>query len=503
MRITLRSLLVLLVLSVAPTVHASPLFELIGGFGGQGALQARAAGPSAASSYFNPGLLTDAPVGLTFGALVLNTGIGVQVDARPAGSAVPDGLVNAGHADGSRFSTYPIATDLLQNGRATDPLNPGLPSRPRQRAGSGHETTSYEAIGLVVKLFEDRLAVGFYGLLPNKNFTTFVSHYVDEREQYFTNSLHPELYGDRMMAISVAFAAGVKVTDSLSLGLGATIGIHAGANAPVYVADAGKLQDLQLNTDIAAKVKLVPHAGLSWRPGKRWHLTGTVHAPQQFDVRANFKFLLATGVEQSGSGLGFTYNFQPWQAGAGVGFDFYKQGDLTLTATASTLYGRWSKYIDRPAERPKGAYEWGDTLSAAGGVRVQKGTFGFALDGQYKPTPVPAQTGRTNYVDNDRVGLTVAVEYGFTWKKTTLKLGGQLQGFRMLERHQTKIKTPTYPDGQDRHPQLVVDEVPDDSVLGDTPVAGREGLQSNNPGFPGFSSAGWLSSGGIYFSATL
>lgn len=493
----------LLVLGFAPRVHASPLFELVGGFGGMGGMQARHAGPSAASSYFNPALLTDAPVGLTFGALVLNTDIAIRVDARSPSNAVPDGLVNAGHADGSRFATYPIATDLLQNGRAPTALTPGLVSRPRQHGGTGQETNTYEAIGLVVKLFEERLALGFYGLLPNKNFTTFRSFYVDEREQFFSNSLHPELYGDRMMAISVAFAAGVRITKTLSFGMGATLALRAGASAPVYVADAGHLADLQLNTDIGAKISLVPHAGISFRPGKRWHLTGTVHAPQKLDVRANFKFLLATGIEQTGSGLGFTYDMQPWQAGAGVGYDLYVHKDLTMTVTASTLYGRWSKYIDRQAQRPAGAYAWGDTFGAAGGLRMQKGSVGVALDGQYKPTPVPEQTGRTNYVDNDRVGLTLAVEYGFRWLNTNMKFGGQLQGYRMLMRHQTKIPTPTSADGKNRTPQLVTDEVADDSVLMGAPVKGREGLQTNNPGFPGFSSAGWLTSGGLYLSVAL
>ena len=468
-----------------------------------GGMQARHAGASAASSYFNPALLTDAPVGLTFGSLVLNSDIAVHVDARGPGNAVPDGLVNAGHADGSRFATYPIATDLLQRGRAPDALTPGLASRPRQHAGTGQETNTYEAIGLVVKLFEERVAVGFYGLLPNKNFTAFRSFYVDEREQFFSNSLHPELYGDRMMAISVAFAAAVRITDSLSFGIGATLSLRAGASAPVYVADAGHLADLQLNTNIGAKLSLVPHAGISWQPGKRWHLTGTVHAPQELDVRANFTFLLATGIEQSGSGLGFTYDFQPWQTGAGVGYDFYVRNDLTLTATGSVLYGRWSKYIDRQSQRPAGAYAWQDTVGGAGGLRMQKGSVGVALDGQYKPTPVPAQTGRTNYVDNDRVGLTLALEYGFQWLHTKMKVGGQLQGYRMLMRHQTKVPTPTSADGKNRTPALVTDEVADDSVLMGAPVKGREGLQTNNPGFPGFGSVGWVSSAGLYLSLSL
>ena len=117
---------------------------------------------------------------------------------------------------------------------------------------------------------------------------------------------------------------------------------------------------------------------------------------------------------------------------------------------------------------------------------------------QYQPIPVPLQTGRTNYVDNDRMGADVGVDYGFTVLDTHLKIGAQLELQRLVPRHQTKLPTPTSADGQDRTPQLVADEVPDDSVLDGKPLAGSQGLQTNNPGWPGFGSQGWLAGGGIY-----
>jgi len=493
---------VLLIVGFVQTAYASPLFELLGGSGGQGGLQARHAGPSAASAYFNPSLLTDAAAGLTFGVVLLNTEIGIQVDPRSPEAKVPEGLVNAGHADGTRFTTYPIATDLLQNGRPETALTPGLRSRPRQHAGTGHATHTYESIGLVIKLFKQRLALGFHGLIPNNGFTAFSSIYADEREQYFTNSLHAELYGDRTKAMSLAFAAGVRITDSLTIGAGATIGLLALADAPVYVADAGRLQDIQLNTDVDAKISLIPHGGISWRPHESWHLTGTVHAPQKIEIEASFQFLLATGIEQ-GSSLRFTYDYQPWQVGGGLGYDVYQQRDLSVTATASLLYARWSRYIDRQAMRPAGTYAWQDTFAGAGGVRMQKAGLAVALDGQYKPTPVPQQTGRTNYVDNDRVGVALAIEQAFTLWETSFKVGVQVTSHRLLERHQTKIRPPTRPDGTSGSPELVLDEVPDDSVISDMPVAGREGLQTNNPGWPGFSSGGWVTAAGLTLSVAL
>jgi hypothetical protein len=491
----------LLAIGGAQRAYASPLFELVGGFGGMGGLQPRHTGASAASTYFNPALLSDAETGISAGVLVLSTNLGISVGTRSPENAVPDGLSLASHANNplTPLDLVPIASDFLQNGSAQES---GLKARPRQHQGSGNQTNTYEAIGIVVKLFKQRLALGFYGLLPNKNFTTLRSFYVDEREQYFSNSLHPELYGDRMTAVSLAFAAGVRLTDTLSLGAGATIALVGKASALAYVANAGRLNDIQLNTDVGARIALVPHAGISWNPGKRWHLTATVHAPQKFDVLADFTFVLATGVEQ-GSGLAFTYFYQPWQASAGFGYDFYAHGDSVWTASTSFLYGRWSKYIDRQSTRPDGAYTWRDTLTGALGVRMKEGALSMALDGQYKPTPVPEQTGRTNYVDNDRLGMSLSMEYGFELWSQRMKLGAQLATYRLIQRKQTKITPPVQADGVNRTPQLVADEVPDDAVISDQPVQGRDGLQTNNPGWPNFSSMGWVTTAGLYISVAL
>jgi hypothetical protein len=495
-------------LSFAQPVYASPLFEMIGGFGGQGALQARHAGPCAASAYFNPALLPDAQSGLSAGFLVLSNEIGISLDKRTAGADVPDaegGTYNARHSSASagRLPFYPVPTEWLRNGRpANENLSVPLPARPRQHAGSGHETYTYEAIGLVVKFFQERLAFGVYALIPNGSFAQFTTFFANEKEQFASNSLHPEMYGDRMRAVSLAFAAGVRVTDSFSLGLGATVGLRAVAGAHAYVADANDLANLDLNIDAHAKISLVPHLGASWNPHNRVHLTGTVHAPQKLDIEADFRFLLATGSE-SASGLGFTFDFMPWQTGAGMGFDVIKRSDLLLNLTASVLYGRWSKYVDRQSTRPWGAYEWNDTLSAAAGARMETGALSIALDGQYKPTPVPLQTGRYNYVDNNRLGFALAVDYGFTLWKQGMKVGVMLQGYRLIQRHQTKLPTPTFPDGVNRTEQLVVDEIPDDAVISGEPIAGREGLQTNNAGWPGFTSVGWIGSAGLSLTVAL
>jgi len=77
-----------------------------------------------------------------------------------------------------------------------------------------------------------------------------------------------------------------------------------------------------------------------------------------------------------------------------------------------------------------------------------------------------------------------------------------VQVHRLLPRRTHKIAA--YSTGMTR-PELVIDEVPDDATAGIDPVtgiarplAGREGLQTNNPGWPGFFSAGWILGGSCH-----
>jgi long-chain fatty acid transport protein len=484
----------------ASEAEASPLFETAGGVGGDAGFNGRVIPGGAASTYYNPALLVEAPSGLTLGVFVLSQQIGISVDPRPGPQFnVPDNVANASHADGSRWSNYPIPTSLLQNGRLASASNSALAARPRQGAGTGQQFFAYQMLGLVTKLFHDQLVLGAYALIPYNKFTGADAFYSDEREQYFSNSLQPELYGDRMVATSIAFGAGYAVTDALSLGVGFTLNLQTEADTPTYVVDAGNLQDILVDSNVKVAVGIAPHFGVSYKPVSRLRLTATAHSPEKLDIDTNFTFLLANGVQQAAS-VAFTHDYMPWQIGVGASYDIVQSHKETVTVAASAVYGNWSSYLDRHSEAPVAAYGWYDTITPVVGARVQYSDVGTFLDLTYVPSPVPLQTGRTNYVDNDRIGADAGINYQFALLGTTLKVGTQLEVQRLVPRHQTKLPTPTYPDGQNRTPDLVADEVPDDSVLDGAPLAGSQGLQTNNPGFPGFGSQGWLLGGGLYLS---
>jgi long-chain fatty acid transport protein len=485
----------------AVDASASPLLDLTGGTDGLGGLQAGTIGGGASAAYFNPALLTQVPFGFTIGFMAISEQIGVSLDGRPGTQfAVPEGVANATHANGTALGNIPIPTNLLQNGRAASGLNnPAQAARPRQGAGTGHETTAYEMIGFVAKLFDDRLALGFYGIIPDGNFTNLDAFYPDEREQYFSNSLHPELYGDRLSAVSIAFGAGFKLAPNFSIGAGASLSLQAGVGAPTYVANAGALQDLLIDTNAKVNVSLSPNIGLSYDPTSRFHLTGTIHSPEKVELGVDFTFLLPNGLQQ-GSDFTLVYDYMPWQFGAGASYDIVQNPDDTLTLAGTAVYGTWSQYVDRHGDGPIPAYGWYDTLTPTGGVRYRHHAAGAFLDVQYKPTPVPLQTGRSDYVDNDRLGAGAGVDYSFTCLHTAMRVGVQAQAYWLIPRHQTKLPTPAEPDGQNHYPALVADELPDDSQVAGEPLAGSAGLQTNNPGWPGFGSQGAIVAGGVYLT---
>ena len=167
-----------------------------------------------------------------------------------------------------------------------------------------------------------------------------------------------------------------------------------------------------------------------------------------------------------------------------------------MSLTGSVKYAFWSSYVDRHGQSPAfygSDLAWSDTLTVVGGVRHRyKQARGF-VDLMYVPSPVPDQVGRSNYVDNDRVGAAIGADIDIAVGSTHLRPGLQLFGSRLVRRHVTKDDA------------RLVDELPDGSVTGSThdPVPGAQGLQTNNPGWPGFASAGWLWGGAFTLAVPL
>jgi long-chain fatty acid transport protein len=483
----MKRVLVLAIVLASSPAHASPLFELVGDPLGSGGLTGRVSATDASAAYFNPALLTDAPIGFDLGTFFVTEQIGMTLDGRDSSADVPSvqdrGPESFRHQGGGPIENPTMPTAWLQQGHGL------LLPRPRQNAGSGQQSHAYQTLGLVEPVFRGRLMLGMFAMIPLGQFTTASAFYNDEREQYFSNSLHPELYGDRLTATSLAFGGGFRIRHDLSVGATFTLSLANTAAVPVYVSNLSNLDTVLLDSDIGVKAAVAPHFGVSWKPNRHARVVATVHTKQSFEISTGFDYVLATGNEQSTT-LHFTHSYMPLTIATGGSYSF---GDFT--ATALLTYAQWSHYRDRHATNPGGEYGWSDTITPAAGVRWDHGPLRGWLDLAYNPSPVPPQTGRTNYVDNDRISASGGADRTIKLWGSQFRVGVDLVADHLFYRHVTKFLTPA---GNTRD-DLVQDEVPDDSVdVVGSPVAGAAGLQTNNPGFPGYASSGWILGGGLH-----
>ncbi|MFT3927972.1 MAG: hypothetical protein QM778_35920 [Myxococcales bacterium] len=489
--------------SLAPSrVEASPLFELVGSTFGSGGFNGRSYGPSSASTYFNPAFLPRAKAGLEVGFFLLNDAISITLDGRSHANDVPISAVD-------RFGTDnpSVPTDWLNHGCSpeTGSCATNLAPHPRQSEGSSGNIKLYQTIGLVSHIWPKYLSLGLYAMVPYGPFTQAHSYFVDEREQFYTNSLHPEFYGDRLTPVSLAFGAGSQVLDWMSVGLSFTLSLSNTADATAYVGNSAKIDEtLQLSTKVDVSASVSPHLAVLLEPIEPLDISLTLHSPQKMVIDTAFSTYLPNGDLQRAERPA-THAWLPWIFGVGAAVDLFQNGRNLLAATGTLTFERWSQYLNRQTERPLKNYEFSDIVTGALGVRYTRDEVLTAFfDTNYRPSPVPLQTGRTNYVDNDRVGFNVGTNYDFRFepRKVVVRVGGAFQAHFLLERHQSKFD-PTSPRfAGKKYSQLVADEWPDNTVDISTGqiIQEAQGLQTNNPGWPGFSSKGTIVGGTVSVS---
>jgi len=111
------------------------------------------------------------------------------------------------------------------------------------------------------------------------------------------------------------------------------------------------------------------------------------------------------------------------------------------------------------------------------------------MDLAYIPSPVPDQVGFENYVDNDRISVSLNWSENFNIKSTELIIAFNLLASYLFERDTTKrldVKN------------AVFDEFPDSVDIKDGEIINSSlGFQTNNPGYPGYTSSGISYSAGL------
>ena len=458
-------------LFVTPPARASSALEMLGAPTGGNALTARLFSHNAGATYFNPALLPDATFKLEAGFFGLVTRGTIRLKTRPPGSDVPTSI--------SDTTVVGMATDSLANPRSNTDEN---------------DHVLYAAVGLVRPLAGKYLVFGFYSLLPVNSFLDEKGFFADEREQYFSNQLHFEQLGDRLSATSFAFALGSQLNDWLSVGAGIDIAVVTHSNMAVYMPDAGDQSNVYLDPDIHTNSKFKPYLGAVFRPSPRVVLTATAHLGTSNDTNGQNQVRMR-GYQYPVPGPNYipqvytlTQGNEPTRIGLGASLASRRpvEGGRPAWEVGLVAVGeRWSQYRDRHGETPADA--WHNTVSLVAGGNFAWRQRRLSFDLGYVPSPVPDQTGRTNYVDNSRIVSSAGIESPIKVLGREIEAGFYLFGSVFVPRSVNK------------DPSRIVDEFPDNTTYISTglPAAGREGLQTNNPGYPGFDSHGYMLGAGF------
>ena len=466
--------------SLTPSAWASSALEMLGTPTGGNALTARLFSRNAGATYFNPALLPDATFKLEAGFFGLVTRGRIHLKSRPAGVDVPTGVYDSELSFPDANVPRPIATQDLANPRSDTNEN---------------DHVLYAVVGLVRPLAGKYLVFGFYSLLPVNSFLDEKGFYADEREQYFSNKLYFEQLGDRASASSFAFALGSQLNDWLAVGAGIDIAVVTQSNTAVYVPDAAHQANVLLNPDIHTNSKFKPYLGVVYRPSPRVVIAATLHLGTSNDTTGQNQVRIRNDTSQYPPDLNYipqTYTLtqgnEPARLGLGASLASRRQVESGRPAWEVGLVAvaeRWSQYRDRHGESPLDT--WHDTVTVVAGGNFAWRQRRLAFDLGYVPSPVPDQTGRTNYVDNPRIVSSASIESPVKLLGREIEAGFYLFGSVFVPRSVDKDLNRT-------DANKLVDEFPDNTInnLTHLPDPRAANLQTNNPGYPGFDSHGYM-----------
>lgn len=437
--------------------------------------------------FANPALLPEVEPRVHVGFLAATPRLQARLLPKPPRSDVPRSVFDS-----------TVATD------------PGAVDRPLPTAELAHARRD-----TVVRATDTRMVVGFatgFGLerfrfaalaavpMGGNDAASIRTHYDDEREGHFSNRLWMTRFGEWDRVASVIAGAGYRIDRWISVGVGVQLAATALARIKVYVPDAA-VQDhaeSNLETDVAtswrpilgvrAKCPRAPIAvGATFRGESSFRVDGASEVQLWNDHEADPNRTIPRRTTQV---FPMVFGWEPMEVALGAGWEG-ERADVRLAAT----WERWSRYVDHHGQRPedaaaipgvavdRDAYRFRDVVTLSGAVTAHPARWlEITIGGAYRPTPVPAQVGRTSFVDADVVSVALGerARFELAGRAFELSLGFQLS--RMLPRT-------THKD-----PAQTIDVFPDDArtLRGAQPMPEAAGLQTHSPGFPGYRVEGFV-----------
>jgi tRNA uridine 5-carboxymethylaminomethyl modification enzyme len=454
-------------------VSSADLFTM---FGAGSQSISLAGGGSALSDDYSA--LFNCPAGMAFGQQSLGVGfvgginqLGIRLSERPSGYDPSD------LGEASPVIPYKYRLTKRHN-----------PSRPPDVLG-------FE-IGTTISPFYDWVKLGVLAYVPLTGLGRQYTYFADEREQYFSNTLHYELYGEQLISQQVFVGASVQPLKWLALGLGFRLMPSSKSNVMVLLPNTVDQTQQEMNLRVETGFHLGAIAGIM---------------TSLFEDRFRFAFTFRDKIDMSFKGktevqmkgfedtseypfyqpVSFMILFLPRQVAYGAGYKsrYFK---LTLDLT----WSQWSEYTDNH-DQPAG---FQDTINySIGGEYMPSQWFKLRGGFGFHPSPVPPQTERTNYIDNDIyiIGLGAVFNVDVYGKNLEINVFSQFQFASDLQT--VKNVHSQYPSCAAGEKNLC-DEVPDDlkDPVSGKVIEGASGLQTGNPGWPGFSSGGWIGLTGVH-----
>ena len=521
------ALVLVTLLGVYTRCLASPAFDTLGAFDSLTTLNSGVSG-SPSSAYFNPAGLAWPTARSHFGIIGVSQHLKLSFQAPPAQSRVPNDIYRAEFFDPEVESTPLPSQDVAPRG-----------------LDRSAEQQLFAHVGFTQALWPQHLYLGVVALIPLHRFELQTPSYPDERQHYFDNKLQFERWGAQLEGMSAAFALAWRVNDWFAVGGGASLSNHSIAQSEVFLSDASYRGLSLISPRVEVKSSLSPYASISaqyWGDydqnrvnpdasdptstvsepaSSRWGVQGFlgVFAPEEVSVDGSsavkiWGYPYPDGQDAILQSFNRSYRALPMRVKWGTRLDFdprvadvdHRRATPQKSSSKSTetqrhtesserstsldrwswvsggQWSRWSTHTNQVGE----SSGWIDQWELSSGVSRETSDFAWGADVRWRPTPVPHQSGRSSYVDPSQLAFSM----GARWP-ITRHLSWQIsaQGHWLIPREDRKNLRALDPV-RDEFP-IAVDEITGELI------PSSAGLQTNNPGYPGYESQGVVWSGGV------
>lgn len=453
-------------------------------------------------AYFNPAGIAWPASRAHVGIVGISQHLRLTLQPRPADAEVPRDIYRGAPLNSERELTALPSQDVAPR---------GLDQRAQRQL--------FMQVGLAQELWARHLYVGMTMLIPLHRFELQAPSFPDERAQYFDNTLSFSRWGAELEGMSAAFALAWRLHKQLGIGVGASLTNRSQASSDVFLSDASYQGLSVISPRVEVKSALSPHASITARHDEgRLGLLGFigVMGPEEVDVVGTSEVKIwgypySQGQNSITQRFSQRYRALPLRVRWGARFNLYDQvmpeaqstsgargaqaqraqgtqGSQTPHRSARWSIvsgGQWTQWSQR-SNIDGELSGWVDQWEVSGGLVRESRARGWGVDLRWRPTPVPAQVGRSSYVDPSQIALGLSARWSITeslsWQVTT-------QAHWLLPRLDEK-DTRAIDPVRDAFPASV------DELSGE-PIASSIGLQTNSPGYPGYESGGIVWSGGL------